>query len=245
MWLLCGELQSAFKACPFNCPLSEEESQSILLRPGVFLTGGHFRTEDHRFDIPTPPLYYGVLTNKETEMKLLHSKIPIEFLHTLPRGIKFFSKHGLEFLVVEELRCPRGCSLMSDSISIHNEPAIHIQVTIGADSGALFIDSYWGSHIKLSSFLPTHTGNATIIAANCPNCGESLIVRERCSQEGCEAQHSIQFALPDGENGIFICTMFGCPGHRIEIKSQPVEVCKTVSNINYFGAQHDDLFGGI
>jgi hypothetical protein len=178
-------------------------------------------------------------------MKLLHTQIPIDFLHTLPKGIKFFSRHGVEFLVVEQVTCPKGCTLMSDGVHIHNEPAIYIQVRVGNDTGFFFIDAYWGSHIKLSSFLPQDSDDPVVDSASCPTCGANLIVDESCTQEGCSAKKQIRFDLPGGENKIYICTKFHCPGHRIEIQSQPDEICKTVSNINYFGAHYDDFFRGI
>ncbi len=67
-------------------------------------------------------------------MELVHTKIPREFLDRLPEGMKFIHRHGKEFLVVEEIFCPKGHSLMSDSVRIHGEPSIRIAVGRSQDA---------------------------------------------------------------------------------------------------------------
>ena len=49
-------------------------------------------------------------------MKLTDKAIPTEFLEMLPEGFLFLNKHGRRFLVVEEVTCPAGCSLMDDAV---------------------------------------------------------------------------------------------------------------------------------
>ena len=109
-------------------------------------------------------------------MELKHTSIPPEFLNVLPEGIKFFHKQDKEFLVVEEVYCPKGHSLMVDSVKIHHEPSIRISVTIQDQHGAFFIDAFWGSHSKLYSFIPQIIGSYPTIQASCPECGISLMV---------------------------------------------------------------------
>jgi hypothetical protein len=178
-------------------------------------------------------------------MELKTPKIPEEFIETLPEGMKFVHKHGREFLVVEEVFCSKGHSLIADSVQIHGEPSIKIDVTIEKQAGSFYIDAFWGSHAKLYSFMPVLKEKDTIIEAFCPVCGTSLITESACEQEACAAKQHIFFELPDKGNRILVCARLGCPGHRIEIRNIPVDVTEMVSEINYFGAQMDDVFKGI
>jgi hypothetical protein len=186
-------------------------------------------------------------------MELVHNEIPKEFLDVLPEGIKYIARQGKTFLVVEDVRCPKGHSLMVDTVRIHGEPAIKIHVKIGKQEGSFFIDAFWGSHKKLFDFLPDVQG-AVVVEASCPECGTSLMTDDRCDASGCgEAKH-IQLILPrsswtedqGGEkNKVLVCGRLGCPGHRLDIQKVPDGVIQKISDINFFGSQIDDYFGGI
>ncbi|RKX75840.1 MAG: hypothetical protein DRP87_13595 [Spirochaetes bacterium] len=178
-------------------------------------------------------------------MELIHNIIPLEFLNTLPEGIKFINKHGKEFLVIEELYCPKGHGLMVESVKIHGEPSIKIDVKIGDQQGAFFIDAFWGSHTKLYSFIPKISKEPVIVEAFCPTCGESMMVDDQCQLKGCESNRAILFFLPGKKNKIYVCAKLGCPGHRIEISRLPHYISEAVSDINFFGAQAEDIFRGI
>ena len=178
-------------------------------------------------------------------MELVHHEIPLEFVHTIPEGIKFIARHGKDFLVVEKVLCPNGHALTVDSVKIHGEPSIRIAVKIGKDKGHIYIDSFWGSHKKLYDFLPNLGAGPVLVEAFCPDCGTSLMVKETCHAEGCGTKEHILLTLPGKKNRIFVCARLGCPGHRLDIKAVPHRLADKVSDIHYFGSQIDDFFGGI
>ncbi|MDR1933970.1 MAG: hypothetical protein LBQ57_14250 [Spirochaetales bacterium] len=177
-------------------------------------------------------------------MELVYNEIPREFLEVLPDGIKYIARHGKDFLVVESLCCPQGHSLMVDSVRIHGEPAVKIGVTIEGQKGSFFIDAFWGSHKKLCDFFPSAQGGA-LVDAFCPVCGTSLMVGDACSESGCGAAKHIQLLLPGEKNRILVCGRLGCPGHRLETQKASGQIIKKISDINFFGSQIDDFFGGI
>ena len=59
-----------------------------------------------------------------------------------------------DFLLVEAAFCPRGHSLIVDSVRIHDEASVKLKLIIGDESGFVFVDAFWGSHAKLFSFIP-------------------------------------------------------------------------------------------
>ncbi|MEW5815932.1 MAG: hypothetical protein AB1798_11140 [Spirochaetota bacterium] len=184
-------------------------------------------------------------------MRLIHNQIPLEFLNTLPEGIKFINKHGKEFLVVEELYCPNGHNLMVETVKLHGEPSVKIDVKLKNpggqyyQEGSFFIDAFWGSHDKLYNFIPIIKEEPVIADAFCPSCGACLMADDKCSVENCSTIPHIVFLLPGGKNKIFVCGRLGCPGHRIDIIDMPHIISETVSDINFFGEGADDIFRGI
>jgi hypothetical protein len=180
------------------------------------------------------------------EFKLIHTLIPPDILYSLPRGIKFINKNGREYLVIEELTCSKGHSLLSDAVKIHGEPSVKIKVKLGNEEGLIFIDAYWGSHAKLFSFLPDLKKDQYIADVRCPECNTSLIINEKCAVDSCESHKTIEFNLPGGKNKIYVCAKLGCPGHRIDIVDIPNDYSTKISEINFFGSQiEDNLFEGI
>ena len=195
-------------------------------------------------------------------MELVHTKIPREFLDRLPEGMKFIHRHGQEFLVVEEIFCSKGHSLMSDSVRIHGEPSIRIavgrpdietadeaergpgtQTTAGAGDaeappagrGLIFVDAFWGSHAKLYSFFP-QTGCADyVVDAHCPQCGVSMMVKRPCGRDECDGDEGIQFFLPGENNSVTVCAKLGCPDHELLVRGLPSDALEAVSEINFFG----------
>jgi hypothetical protein len=181
-------------------------------------------------------------------MKLTDKAIPTEFLELLPEGFLFLKKHGRRFLVVEEVTCPAGCSLMDDAVKIHGEPSIKMQIETADVGGLMFVDAFWGGHEKLYGFIP----KPGIVRAACPSCGRSLIVQRGCPESCCD--ECIVLALP-GDNKIFVCARLGCPGHHLHITEMPESIIAQVDDINfshegirdanYFSGQIDDIFQGI
>ena len=178
-------------------------------------------------------------------MELKYQKIPVEFLSALPEGIKFVNKRGRGYLIVDEIYCPQGHDLVADSVRIHGEPSIRIQLDTGLSRGLAFVDAFWGGHAKLYNFIPILSDEMPILSACCPECGANMVVERKCSIEGCDSAHSIVLSLPGQRNKIYVCARLGCPGHHIEIVQLPEELTGQVDQINYFGAQSDDVFQGI
>jgi hypothetical protein len=173
---------------------------------------------------------------KELTLELQHREIPIEFFQRLPDGIKIVKRHGKEFMVVEMVLGPGGENLMSDSVHIHGEPSIRLGVQIGGQRGLIFVDSYWGGHAKLYSFVPEVAGQDAEVDAFVPETGATLMANRSCDVDGCTCARSIILALPDGKSRVYVCARLGCPGHAIEVADLPASVSKTISSINFFGA---------
>ena len=164
-------------------------------------------------------------------MKLQHKQIPEEFLKSVPAGFRHVRREGRDFLVVEQVFCPDGHCLMADSVRLHGEPSIRLQLVTGTASGLIFVDAYWGSHDKLYGFIPEPGGCG---AVSCPECGRSLLVKEeQCSV--CDSPHHIQLILPGGRNRILVCARLGCPEHRLLVDGLAPAIVEQVSGINYFG----------
>ena len=175
-------------------------------------------------------------------MELIHNIIPPNFFFFLPKGIKFVNKESKEFLVIENLTCPEGHSLMADTVKIHGEPSIKLIFETADREGAVFIDSYWGSHSKLFSFIPQSTDPVDI---KCPVCGKSMLIDMKCEHEGCGFDKAVMLKLPGNANKIYVCAKLGCPGHKIDINEIPDNISEIISEINYFGTQEDNYFEGI
>lgn len=178
-------------------------------------------------------------------MKLVYKEVPIEFLTALPEGIKYVQKKGKDFLVIEQLYCRDGHSLMADRVRLHGEPSICLDARIGNHQGRIFVDAFWGSHDKLYSFIPTEVDLHSFTEAHCPHCGVSLMAERMCTYEGCGCSRAIVLNLPGGVNKILVCAKLGCPEHELVIGQMPEEVSRKIRNINYFGEFHDDMFRGI
>ncbi len=174
-------------------------------------------------------------------MELKHRQIPVPFLQAIPEGMKYLKKDGKDYLVVERLFCPNGHNMIVDTVRIHDERAVRLQLKVGESEGAVFIDAFWGGHAKLYGFVPDlHVPNP-IVTGYCSVCHADLMEDVPCTEEKCGSKKSIVFRLPGGENKIFVCARLGCPGHRIEVVDMPDKVSREVSRINYFGAQTEDM----
>ena len=178
-------------------------------------------------------------------MELSYQKVPVEFLGALPEGIKFVNKHGRGYLIVDEIYCPQGHDLVAETVRIHGEPSIRIKLDTGSSRGLVFVDAFWGGHAKLYNFIPTISDEMPALQASCPECGADMVVDRECGLEGCGSGKSIVLALPGKRNKIYVCAKLGCPGHHMEIVELPQALSEQVDEINYFGAQSDDVFQGI
>lgn len=178
-------------------------------------------------------------------MQLVYKEVPMEFLATLPEGIKYVQKQGRDFLVIEQLYCKDGHSLMADHVRMHGEPSIRLDARIGKKRGLIFVDAFWGSHDKLYSFLPSEAEAHSITEAWCPHCGVSLMTERHCTFAGCGSDLAILLHLPGGVNRILVCAKHGCPDHDLVIQRLPEEITRRIRKINFFGEFHDDMFKGI
>jgi hypothetical protein len=178
-------------------------------------------------------------------MELHHTKIPVRFLERLPDGLKYLHRNGKEYLVVERISCPNGHSLMATSVHIHDEPSIQFKVRTGGQEGFIYLDSFWGSHVKLYSFLPVGSDSGPVLQTFCAECGVSLDADEPCERPGCGCARCIVFHLPGGANRILVCARLGCPWHRMDVSELSKAVSRSVSEINYFGHGEEEAFQGI
>ena len=168
-------------------------------------------------------------------MKLTHKEIPDEFLKNLPRGIKYIRRNGKDYLVVEQVFCPNGHSLMVDNVRLHGQSSIKLGLLVHDASGFIFVDSYWGSHDKLYSFIPSLKDlTSGEIDVQCPICNDSLIVEHSKCKE-CGSTKFIEMLLPGGFNKIVVCSKLGCPEHELIARDFSPEISEIVSDINFFG----------
>lgn len=169
-------------------------------------------------------------------MKLTHNTIPKEFLNHIPRGIKYVLRNGKDFLVVEQVFCPNGHSLMVDHVRLHGEPSICLTLRIGNAEGLVYLDSFWGSHDKLYNFIPNlkdaaHKKNDVM----CPACGCSLVTPMKKGCKTCGSERILVMHLPGAQNRILACAQLGCPWHRIVADEIAPKYAEMVDDINYFG----------
>ncbi len=176
-------------------------------------------------------------------MELKTTHIPHELKQTVPPGFRLEQRGEFEYLIVESIFCKHGHNLLVDSVKIHGEPSIKLHITIGEQTGTVFVDAFWGSHAKLYSFLPAHFADTTVVEAFCPVCGESLMESYQCQQPDCDSDRGIILYLPGSENKVHVCARLDCPGHHLDIVDVPEEVVDTISAINYFGIGAFEIFG--
>ncbi len=177
-------------------------------------------------------------------MELKSNKIPDEFRTVIPRGLRLVHRNEQEFLLVESIFCPRGHNLLVDSVHIHGEPSIKLELMINGQKGLAFIDAFWGSHAKLFSFLPSCT-DGTMLEGFCPYCHAPLMEDYDCDLEGCGSHRGMALHLPSGSGKVIVCSSLGCPGHILEVGSISHELTESISGINFFGAGTEDIFGGL
>lgn len=176
-------------------------------------------------------------------MKLKITEIPQQMRQLIPPGFRLERRGEHDFLIVESIFCPHGHNLMVDSVRIHGEPSISMRVKMGVDTGIVFVDAFWGSHAKLFSFIPTQVTDDTIVEAFCPVCGVSLMEQQRCTEDDCQSEVGILLYLPGSRNLVHVCARIGCPGHEVEIVDVSHDYMQMLSEINFFGASADDMFG--
>jgi hypothetical protein len=179
-------------------------------------------------------------------MDLIDKYIPYAFLKTLPEGMKFISKEGEEFLVVEKLLCPHGHNLITNEVHIHGEPTIRLNIKSNNTDGIFYLDTYWGYHTKLYNFMPKYYDEVEIIDICCPKCKKSLIIEKSCQLEESSSNKMIQLQLSGKNNRILACAKFSCPENKLEISNICSSVTQKISEINFFGISFDDdVFKGV
>lgn len=169
-------------------------------------------------------------------MKLKHNTIPQEFLNNIPRGMKYVMRNGKDFLVVEQVFCPNGHSLMVDNVRLHGEPSITMTLRVGNTEGTVFLDSFWGSHDKLYSFIPELADvDSDKNDVLCPSCGSTMVTRVKKGCKTCGESKLIVLHLPGAQNKIMLCAKLGCPWHRMVAEDISHKYTEMVDDINYFG----------
>jgi hypothetical protein len=179
-------------------------------------------------------------------MNIQYKEIPKNMLNHLPDGLKLIHRNEKNYLVVENSFCPNGHSLMDNSVQINEVPTIKIKISDGFTIGYIYLDSFWGSHAKLYSFMPEQTYSLDDYNVCCPVCDTNLVVERKCMHESCDSNREVELILP-GKNKIFICAKLGCPGHYMEIKKIPNKVVRNIKSINCFieNLENDDFFKGV
>ncbi|MDA3955243.1 hypothetical protein [Oceanispirochaeta sp.] len=177
-------------------------------------------------------------------MELKANKIPDEFRMIVPRGMRLVKRQEEDFLLVESVYCPKGHNLMVDSVRIHGEPSIKLEISFGGQKGLIFVDAFWGSHAKLFSFLP-ECGEGDHLEGFCPYCHVPLREEYSCHIEGCDSKSALVLHLPSSTGKVYVCDSLGCPGHFLDVNSLPHEMTESISGINFFGHGSEDLFGGL
>ena len=172
-------------------------------------------------------------------MKLAKQVVPVEFLENLPEGLKVINRKGQNYVIVEDLRCPSNHSLMSKTVKIHGEAAIHVKVEGGNTKGDMYLSPYWGMHSKLYDFMFEEKGNIAI-KATCPVCDASLMAPNECCDKNCESKEQVEFLLPDNKNKITSCGTWNCPEHEMSVTNIPAEVAEQLKNINYLELNFDN-----
>lgn len=178
-------------------------------------------------------------------MELTAKAIPDKFKQNIPKGMRLLWKQDLEVLLVESVFCPNGHNLLVDSVRIHDEPSIKMKIKIDEQEGLVFLDSIWGSHANLFTFLGHGLDANGKVDAYCPYCNAHLNVELACGDESCDSNEQIVLYLPGRKNKIQICPKISCPHHELIVEEVPLPVLQELSDINYFGAGQDDIFGGI
>ncbi|AHC13836.1 hypothetical protein [Salinispira pacifica] len=178
-------------------------------------------------------------------MELTTKIIPDAFKKNIPQGMRLLWKQDIEVLLVESVYCPNGHNLLVDSVRIHDEPSIKLKIQVGGQEGLVFLDSIWGSHSNLFTFLGTGLSPDAKTEAYCPYCDAHLNVKRSCSNPACDSPDQIVLYLPGRKNEIQICPRVSCPHHELIIEEIEEPVLQELSDINYFGAGQEDVFGGI
>ncbi|WP_319560446.1 hypothetical protein [Marispirochaeta sp.] len=178
-------------------------------------------------------------------MELTIKEIPAAFKANIPQGMRLFTKHEKEVLLVESIFCPNGHNLLVDSVRIHDEPSIRLNIKLGNQNGVVFLDSFWGSHANLFSFLPTQIKANSAVEAHCPYCDILLNVKRPCENVDCDSQEQIALYLPGRNNRIYVCPKVACPHHMLVVEDIPHDILEAIDEINYFGTGQDEVFGGI
>ncbi len=180
-------------------------------------------------------------------MELRTKAIPDSFKQNIPKGMRLLWKQDVEVLLVESLFCPNGHNLLVDSVRIHDEPSIKLKIRIDDQPGYVFLDSIWGSHANLFTFMGHGLDPDAKVDAYCPYCDVHLNIAEGCADidSECRCDEQIVLFLPGKKNKIIICPRISCPHHELIVEEIPMPVLQELSDINYFGTGQEDIFGGI
>lgn len=169
-------------------------------------------------------------------MKLKHSTIPQEFLSNIPRGMKYVMRNGKDFLVVEQVFCPAGHSLMVDNVRLHGEPSICMTLRVGGAEGAVDPGLVLGQPRQALQFHPQSHGRGPGEEQRpVPLVRLSLVTRMKKGCKTCGSNHIIVMHLPGAQNKIMACAGLGCPWHRIVAEEVSHKYTEMVDDINYFG----------
>lgn len=114
-------------------------------------------------------------------------------------------------LVIGQVYCPHGCSLIAPYKKIHGHPSIHLRATHQGRSGSIYLDPVSGMHDNISEI---EVPPGEVVEFSCPYCGVSLNDPDMTCNECAGPMFALR--LPEGAV-VEACRRNGCPGHRLRV----------------------------
>ena len=122
-------------------------------------------------------------------------------------------------LLIQEARCPAGCSLMNPDKLLCGKPAITCDIRLRGQSGLIHLNSFFGI-FEYESELLLHPGD--IVDLRCPHCNVPLAIDELCRV--CRVP-MFALHLPDGGE-VQACPKVGCHNHSLVIVDIDAQIAR-------------------
>lgn len=112
-----------------------------------------------------------------------------------------------EVLVVKELYCPKGHSLLNPRASFNGHPGIVVRVTAAAGQGLMALSPIYGVKSRFALDVDLQPGE--LVSLRCPTCDTELPTHSPCS---CGGQIVAMFLTPQASFGdsIGVCNRIDC-----------------------------------
>ncbi len=129
-----------------------------------------------------------------------------------------------EVIVVKELFCPAGHTLINARASFNGHPGILVKVQAPAGRGLVALSPIYGEKVRVALDVDVRPGE--IVALRCPTCDLELPVHSPCS---CGGQIIAMFLTPQANFGdsIGVCNRIDCAnatlmeaGHLLSIAGE-------------------------